>query len=120
MVIVPAILVDCTMTCARPLKSDRLRLLVALVAVGIAVADADQRALAGDFEVDQVLRRRQRAARRVERVDGEHDNVGTIGVDRRPVRQSNAAATISPVVSRFSVSTSFPSFHPCASIAPAS
>src|SRR5580698_8271196 len=37
------------------------RLLVTLMAIGITVADADKRALAGDFEVDHVLRRRQRA-----------------------------------------------------------
>ena len=54
--IVPAVFVDCTITCARPLKSERLRLLVALLAVGIAVAHADERAFAGDLEADEIVR----------------------------------------------------------------
>ena len=77
----PAVLVDCTMTCARPLKSERLRLLVALLAVGIAVADADERAFACDFEADQSCRGRHGPAFLVERFDLEDGNVFAVGVD---------------------------------------
>jgi len=51
------------------------------VAIGIAVTDADQRAIASNFELDHALRSGQRSSRAVERVDGENDNVGAIGVD---------------------------------------
>src|ERR1035441_9387519 len=61
-----------------------LWLLVALLAVGVAVAHADQRALAGDLEADEVACCRNRPPLLVQRLHFQNRHVLAVGVDLSP------------------------------------
>jgi hypothetical protein len=56
-------------------------LLVGFEAVGIAVADAEQAARTGDFELEEVVGDRDEAALGVETFNADEDEVFAVGVD---------------------------------------
>src|SRR6185503_3114028 len=77
-----------------------LRRLVGLAAGGIAIADADQAADAGDLEADEVVRARHDPAGPVDDLDADHDKVaavagdaGTVGDQADGVRRVGGLAT---------------------------
>ena len=63
------------------MKSERLRILVAFLAIGIAVADADELAIARDVESDDVVGGGHETALFVEGLDGQDCNIFSVGVD---------------------------------------
>jgi hypothetical protein len=97
-------LVDCTITCAKPLKSERFGSLSLSWQLGSPLPTPISAAVAGDLESDPVVRRGHRPAFLVERFHLQDCDVFAVGIDLGPVAVSRMA-TVGPVVSRFSVST---------------
>src|ERR1035438_8682746 len=90
---VPAFLHGFDMNCARPLgglhddlsepiEERSFRLLVALLAIRIAVANPDELAFARNVEPDEIVRSRHGTAFFIQRFDGQNRDVFAVGVDR--------------------------------------
>ena len=88
----------CTITCASPLNNDRASALLRLVAVGIAVADADDRR-AVDRELRRQVRGRHVTPVRIDRID--RDRLRVLAVARHHASASGVSrsATGAPAVS---------------------
>ena len=85
-VILPGVRLACTITCARPLKRLRFVSFVRLLAVGIAIAHADQRPFSCDFEVDGIVCGWNCTSFVVESLHCQHGNIFSVCIDFAPIR----------------------------------